>query len=61
MDLWVALAVILAVTAGILLVIRIRARRRTVWPLNDKCVICGRYVPEGRMVCPECERDVMGS
>ena len=61
MDLWVALAVILALAAGILLVIRIRARRRTVWPLNNHCVICGRYVPEGRMVCTECERDVMGS
>ena len=61
MDLWVALAVILALAAGILLVIRIRARRRTVWQLNSHCVICGRYVPEGRMVCTECERDVMGS
>ena len=21
----------------------------------DRCVICGNYVPEGRMVCPICE------
>lgn len=21
----------------------------------DTCVCCGRAVPEGRMVCPECE------
>ena len=21
----------------------------------DTCVCCGRPVPEGRMVCPECE------
>lgn len=21
----------------------------------DFCVCCGQYVPEGRMVCPECE------
>lgn len=24
---------------------------------EDKCVICGEYVPEGRMVCPTCEKD----
>ena len=23
----------------------------------DKCVICGRYIPEGRQVCVICERD----
>ena len=22
----------------------------------DKCVFCGAYVPEGRMVCAECEK-----
>lgn len=22
---------------------------------EDRCVICGNYVPEGRMVCPECD------
>ena len=22
---------------------------------DDRCVCCGRYVPEGRMVCPLCE------
>ncbi len=21
----------------------------------DRCVVCGDYVPEGRMVCPKCE------
>ena len=21
---------------------------------NDICVVCGTYVPEGRMVCPSC-------
>lgn len=21
----------------------------------DTCVCCGEYVPEGRMVCPQCE------
>ena len=25
---------------------------------GDRCVICGAYVPEGRMVCPWCERKV---
>ena len=25
-------------------------------PLEDGCVICGEYVPEGRMVCQECEK-----
>lgn len=23
--------------------------------MEDRCVCCGRAVPEGRMVCPECE------
>lgn len=23
-------------------------------PNNERCVCCGRYVPEGRMVCPIC-------
>lgn len=23
--------------------------------MSDNCVCCGRYVPEGRMVCPICE------
>lgn len=24
---------------------------------EDECVMCGSYVPEGRMVCPVCEAD----
>ena len=24
---------------------------------EDMCVICGSYVPEGRMVCVQCEKD----
>jgi uncharacterized OB-fold protein len=23
----------------------------------DTCISCGKYVPEGRMVCPECEEN----
>ena len=23
---------------------------------NDTCVFCGKYVPEGQQVCPECEK-----
>lgn len=23
--------------------------------MYDRCVSCGAYVPEGRMVCPSCE------
>ena len=23
--------------------------------MDDRCVSCGIYVPEGRMVCPNCE------
>lgn len=23
---------------------------------GDTCLICGAYVPEGRMICPICER-----
>ena len=26
-------------------------------PLSDRCVCCGIYVPEGRMVCPICNGD----
>ena len=22
----------------------------------DRCVCCGQYVPEGRQICPNCER-----
>lgn len=25
---------------------------------EDHCVMCGQIVPEGRMVCPVCEKDV---
>ena len=25
---------------------------------KDICVCCGRYVPEGRQVCPICEKEV---
>ena len=24
---------------------------------DDTCVCCGRQIPEGRQVCPHCERD----
>lgn len=23
---------------------------------EERCVCCGAVIPEGRMVCPECER-----
>ena len=29
----------------------------TVYTEADTCVICGSYVPEGRMVCKACEED----
>ena len=25
---------------------------------TDRCVICGEYVPEGRMVCIKCENEI---
>ncbi len=25
--------------------------------MEDTCVLCGSYVPEGRMICPTCEKD----
>lgn len=25
--------------------------------MEDYCVCCGAIVPEGRMVCPQCERN----
>ena len=27
---------------------------------DERCVCCGKYVPEGRMVCPECEKKKTG-
>lgn len=25
---------------------------------EDRCVICGEIVPEGRMICPDCGADM---
>jgi predicted nucleic acid-binding Zn ribbon protein len=25
--------------------------------INNRCVCCGEIIPEGRMVCPQCEYD----
>lgn len=25
--------------------------------MSDKCMFCDSYVPEGRQICPKCERD----
>ncbi len=25
---------------------------------EERCVMCGQIIPEGRMVCPLCEKDV---
>ncbi len=27
--------------------------------MEDYCVICGEIVPEGRMVCGKCEREIL--
>lgn len=36
-------------------------RNKALWfpevPQDDQCVSCGAYVPEGRMICPTCERN----
>ena len=29
--------------------------------MEDRCVICGDIIPEGRQVCPNCEDKVMRS
>lgn len=26
--------------------------------LEDRCIICGTIIPEGRMVCPTCEKRI---
>ena len=26
----------------------------------DRCVCCGEIVPEGRQICPQCERKIDG-
>ena len=29
--------------------------------MNEEiCICCGEPIPEGRMVCPKCEKDVEG-
>lgn len=25
--------------------------------MEDRCVCCGAIIPEGRMVCPQCEKE----
>jgi len=27
--------------------------------MEDRCVMCGEIIPEGRMVCPVCEKRVL--
>lgn len=27
--------------------------------MEDRCVMCGEIIPEGRMVCPACEDAVL--
>ena len=29
--------------------------------MEDRCVCCGEIIPEGRMVCPKCEKGDMGN
>lgn len=31
-----------------------KSRRRMAWP--ERCVCCGEIIPEGRQVCPQCEK-----
>lgn len=26
--------------------------------MEDRCVMCGKIIPEGRMVCPTCEANI---
>lgn len=34
-----------------------RKKKQTVHRRHDEiCVSCGEYVPEGRMICPRCEK-----
>ena len=28
--------------------------------MDNRCVVCGEVIPEGRQVCPICEADVSG-
>lgn len=27
--------------------------------MEDRCIMCGEIIPEGRMVCPACEAAVL--
>lgn len=27
--------------------------------MEDRCIMCGDIIPEGRMVCPNCESNIM--
>ncbi len=28
--------------------------------MEDRCIVCGEVIPEGRMVCPNCEEKKCG-
>ena len=34
--------------------------RKEVIFMEDRCIMCGEYVPEGRQVCKSCEERVIG-
>ncbi len=27
--------------------------------MEDRCIMCGEVIPEGRMVCPSCEKNAL--
>lgn len=29
--------------------------------MEDRCIMCGEYVPEGRQVCKVCEQQILNS
>jgi hypothetical protein len=39
---------------------RLRTHFMVVIRMDNRCVVCGEVIPEGRQVCPICEADVSG-
>lgn len=54
---WVIVAVIIGGMMGIFALALVNAASQRDYIRNeDTCIFCGETVPEGRMVCPACER-----
>ncbi len=63
---WIMLTVLILIIGGALSGISTAASSRLSRmeekerEASNHCIMCGAEIPEGLMVCPDCERKVMG-